>query len=116
MSGKRTARFTALALVLLAALGSTSEARIIKSRADLYYGPRVVGYNEQKDELVHQDSVLVRPRRRPGGDITYSGTRLKQYQFHGKPGRGGVYDALDDYHREMKLDPKKYETRRHREF
>lgn len=84
----------------------------MKSRADLNYGPRVVRYDAEKDELILQKSVLTRPLRRPGGDISYSGTRLKQFQFHGKPGRGGVYDALEDYHRELKLDPKNYEIRR----
>src|SRR5690242_18072844 len=102
MSPKRTMLLPALVLALSAAFGSTSEGRIVRSRADLNSGPRVVGYDAEKDELILQNSVLARPLRRPGGDISYSGTRLKQFQFHGKSGRGGVYDALEDYHRELK--------------
>ena len=116
MPPKRTAVLPLLALAVSAALGSTSEGRIVKARSDLNYGPRVIGYDAEKDELIQQRSVTTRPLVRPGGDISYSGTRLNQYQFRGKPGRGGVYDAIEDYHREMKLDPKKYGIRRHREF
>ncbi len=96
--------------------GSTGQARIVKSRADLNYGPRVIRYDAEKDELYRQESITTRVQKsRPGGEYSYYGTRLKQYQFHGKPGRGGIYDALEDYHRELKLDPKRYEYRRHRE-
>jgi hypothetical protein len=108
--------FVLLAAAMAVSFCGTSEARIVKSRADLNFGPRVVGYNEEKDELVRQTSILTRPDRRPGGNMSYSGTRLKQYQFHGKPGRGGIYDALEEYHNELKLDPKLYQYRRHRGF
>jgi hypothetical protein len=111
MSWHRIARQIALALVLSAAVNSTSEGRIVRSRSDLYYGPRVIRYDAEKDELIHQESIIMRPQRQPGGAISYSGTRLHQYQFHGKPGRGGVYDALEDYSRERQLDPKKYQYR-----
>lgn len=116
MFWRRSATVAVSTAAMAALLSSTSEARIIKSRADLYYGPPVISYNQEKDELVRQKSILTRPDRRPGGNMSYSGTRLKQYQFHGKPGRGGIYDALEDYHNELKLDPKLYQYRRHREF
>lgn len=105
----------ALAISLAAVWAGTSEARVVKTTADLNCGPHVIGYDAKKDQLMHQDSVLSRPWRRPGGDISYSGSRLKQYQFNGKSGRGGIYDALQENFDDLKLDPKRYEYRLHRQ-
>lgn len=107
----RAAR-AAFTFALAATWAATSEARVVKTTADLNCGPRVIGYDVKKDEILHQDSVLSRPWRRPGGDISYSGSRLQQYQFRGKPGHGGIYDALQENYDDLKLDPKRYEYRR----
>ncbi|HUY92394.1 MAG TPA: hypothetical protein VMV10_26870 [Pirellulales bacterium] len=112
MFWRRGSIIAALAFAL-AAFAGTSEARVIKSPADLNCGPRVVSYDVKKDQFMHQESVLSRPWRRPGGDISYSGSRLKQYQFIGKPGRGGIYDALQENYDDLKLAPKRYEYRGH---
>ena len=112
MHWRRAALVLAFSWGSTALLAGSAEARVVKSRADLYYGPKVVGYNQEKDELVRQKSILTRPDRRPGGNLSYYGTRLKQHEFHGKPGRGGIYDAFEDYRDELQLDPKVYQYRR----
>ena len=116
MHWRSFAALTAIACGLTVLFAGPAEARVVKSRADLNFGPKFIRYDAEKDELIRQKSILTRPDRRPGGKLSYSGTRLKQYEFHGKPGRGGIYDAFEDYRNELKLDPKLYQYRRHREF
>ncbi len=113
MSCTRLGMLVVLAAGCWAVSGSTSEARNVRSRSELNSGPRVIRYDADKDELIRQESIASRAdTRRPGGELSYFGSRLNQYQFHGKVGRGGIYDALQDYHREMKINPKYYEYRR----
>jgi hypothetical protein len=52
---------------------------------------------------------IVSKKHRPGGEHSYSGNRLDAFQYHGKPGSGGLYDALDDYKRGR--DPRNYQYR-----
>lgn len=116
MSLNRVLVLLALTAACWTVAGADARARNARSRSDLNYGPRVFRYDLKKDELIRQESIATRAHTsRPGGALSYTGTRLNQYQFHGKPGRGGIYDALQEYHRELKLDPKKYQYRRHRE-
>lgn len=104
----RSALIAAAAMVF--ALNSTASAKVARAWNDLAPGPRVLGYNVERDEVLHQDSVVsVASRRRPGGDHAYSGNRLEAYRFRGKKGRGGIYDALEDY--KVKFDPRKYQYR-----
>src|SRR5687768_3021836 len=75
--------------------------------------PKILGYDREKDEVVHQDSVMATVRKdRPGGNLSYYGNRMTQFRFKGKSKRAGLYQALDDYKRERKLDPSKYQYRR----
>lgn len=100
---------TATALIL--GVNSNAWGKIARVWNDLSAGPRVVGYNQEKDEIYHQESIVsVAQRRRPGGEHSYSGNRLEAFQFHGKLGRGGIYDALDDH--KHKFDPRNYQYRR----
>lgn len=117
MRYSRAVLLVAIAFALSTFSSTAVHARIVKSRSDLSYGPKVVRYDAQKDELIRQESIVSRAHNgRPGGEYSYTGTRLKQYQFHGKQGRGGIYDAIQDYHRELKLDPDRYQYRRRREL
>ncbi|HEV3344279.1 MAG TPA: hypothetical protein VG125_28140 [Pirellulales bacterium] len=89
---------------------SIASAKIARNWNDLGPGPRVVGYDREKDVLFHQSSVVSGVvSRRPGGEHSYSGNRLEAFQYHGKPGTGGLYDALEDY--KNKLNPHNYRYR-----
>lgn len=93
---------------------STAAARIVRSRADVATHPRVIRYDVEKDTFLHQYSSLsMVSKNRPGGETAYSGSRLNQFQFHGKPGHRGIYDALNEYQRRLNHDPRGYEYRRH---
>jgi hypothetical protein len=101
----------AIAATLILGASSNAWAKISRVWNDLSSGPKVVGYNREKDEIYHQESIVsVAQRHRPGGEYAYSGNRLEAYQFHGKLGRGGIYDALDDYKRQF--NPRNYQYRR----
>lgn len=92
---------------------STAAARVARSRADVASHPRVIRYDVEKDHFLHQYSSLsMVSKNRPGGETAYSGSRLNQFQYHGKQGSGGIYDALDAYKRRLKHDPRGYEYRR----
>lgn len=92
----------------------TATARVVRSRADVASHPRVIRYDVEKDQFVHQSSSLsMVSKNRPGGEIAYSGSRLNQFQYHGKPGSGGIYDALEVYKRRLNHDRRGYEYRRH---
>lgn len=111
-----TKRYT-LACLVAAMLGggdlSTAAARVVRSRADVASHPRVIRYDVEKDQFVHQSSSLsMVSTNRPGGETAYSGSRLNQFQYHGKQGSGGIYDAIDAYKRRLKHDPRGYEYRR----
>lgn len=102
------------AFIFIAALifgaSSSASAKVGRVWNELAPGPRVVGYDANKDEIIHQDSIVsIVPRHRPGGEHAYSGNRLEAFQFHGKRGRGGLYDALEDY--KVKFDARKYQYR-----
>jgi hypothetical protein len=74
--------------------------------------PRVIRYDITRDDFVRQESIVSSVKRDPpGGRESYMGNRLTQFRYTGKPGTGGIYDALDGYKRELKLDPKKYRYR-----
>lgn len=89
---------------------SSSSAKVARTWNDLVPGPRVIRYDAEKDQLIHQHSVFtMASKNRPGGEHAYTGNRLEAFQFHGKRGRGGVYDALEDY--KLKLDPRNYRYR-----
>jgi hypothetical protein len=90
---------------------SVATAKVARTWNDLAPGPRVVRYDADTDQLIHQHSVVsIVKRSRPGGEHSYSGNRLEAFQFHGKRGRGGIYDALEDY--KLKLDSRNYQYRR----
>jgi len=98
-------------LGLLLGLSSATEARVVERWNDLSLDPRVIRYDADKDQFTRQESVFSTAKnKRPGGKHSYSGSRLNQYRFHGKPGRGGIYDALDAHKRQ--LDPRNYEYRK----
>jgi hypothetical protein len=89
---------------------SIASAKISRVWNDLSPGPRVIRYDLEKDQVLHQESVVsLASKRRPGGEHSYSGNRLDAFQFHGKPGRGGLYDALEDY--KHRFDPRNYQYR-----
>jgi hypothetical protein len=96
-------------IALLLSQASTASAKVARNWNDLAPGPRVVRYDLEKDVLVHQTSVTSGLNRRPGGDHSYSGNRLEAFHYRGKPGTGGIYDALDDY--KNRLDPRNYRYR-----
>ncbi len=99
------------ALGLLFVLSQAGEAKVAERWNDLALDPRVIRYDADKDTFTRQDSIFATIKnKRPGGKHSYSGNRLNQYQFRGKPGRGGIYDALDANKR--RLDPRDYEYRR----
>ncbi|HVX11681.1 MAG TPA: hypothetical protein VHC22_10910 [Pirellulales bacterium] len=100
----------ATAAILFLGINSVASAKVGRTLSDLSQGPRVIRYDPDKDEVLHQESIVsVASRHRPGGEHSYSGNRLEAFQFRGKPGRGGLYDALEDHKR--LLDPRKYQYR-----
>lgn len=100
-----------VATAMLLGIASAANGKVFRVWNDLAPGPRVVGYDAEKDEVLHQESVVsIVPRHRPGGEHAYSGNRLEAFQFHGKKGHGGLYDALEDY--KVKFNPRKYQYRR----
>jgi hypothetical protein len=105
----RTTSLLAVGLVFTAS--SAAVAKVPRVWNDLSPGPRVVGYDAEKDEVLHQESIISHSAlHRPGGDHSYSGNRLEAFRFRGKTGRGGIYDALEDY--KLRFDPRKYQYRR----
>jgi hypothetical protein len=102
---------TALTAGLVLGTSSIASAKAHRVWNDLAPGAKVTGYNQEKDEIYHQESIVsVASRHKPGGEHSYSGNRLEGFQFHGKPGRGGIYDALEDYKRNY--NPNNYQYRR----
>jgi hypothetical protein len=105
----RPVLFSALIAAFLAAV-SPASAKVARNWNDLGPGPRVVRYDLEKDTLIHQTSVFAMGlNHRPGGEHSYSGNRLEAFQYRGKPGTGGIYDALEDY--KNKLNPRNYQYR-----
>jgi hypothetical protein len=83
------------------------QAKVYGRWSDLNRHPTIVRYNPLKDEIIRQESVLTKSLGSPrGGMESYSGNRLRQYRFIGKPGRGGIYDAFGEYHKSIGADPK----------
>jgi hypothetical protein len=105
-------RLVLAALTGMVLSASIASAKIAEKWNDLQPGPRVIRYDAEKDVIIHQDSVLsmVSKKHRPGGEHSYSGNRLEAFQYRGKRGTGGLYDALEDY--KNKLDPRNYQYRR----
>ncbi len=102
------AAFMALALAAPAAC----QARGVRRWSDLNSHPRIIRYDPDKDLLRRQSSVLTKPLGDPpGGKESYSGNRLRQNRFIGKPGRGGIYDAFQEYQKKIGADPKNYKYR-----
>lgn len=98
--------------VLAGGLGDAS-ARVVRSLADLQPQPSVMRYDPAKDKFFRHESVYsTLESKRRGGDISYGGDRQTQFQFLGKPGRGGIYDALEGYRRELRHDAKNYRYHR----
>ncbi|HVA49400.1 MAG TPA: hypothetical protein VNH11_23745 [Pirellulales bacterium] len=106
-------RFTlAASTSILLASAAVASAKVSRVWNDLSPGPRVIRYDADKDELLHYNSIFstVMAGRRPGGEHSYSGNRLGAFQYHGKRGTGGLYDALEDY--KNKLNSRNYQYRR----
>lgn len=100
----------ATAALLVLGVDSIASAKIARVWNDLSTGPRVIRYDVEKDQVLHQESVVsMASKRRPGGEHSYSGNRLDAFQFRGKPGRGGLYDALEDY--KKRFDERNYQYR-----
>jgi len=113
MPTKRCLPAFLIAGMLCGGYASTAAARVVRSRADAASHPRVIRYDVEKDQFLHQySSVSMVSKHRPGSDLAYSGSRMNQFQFHGKPGHGGIYDALHEYTRRLNHDPRSYEYRR----
>lgn len=102
-------------LTLAACWANPGEVGAAERKRSLFLEPKPIRYHLKKDAIEKYYSVLS-PRydHPPGGPTAYNGNRLTQYQFRGKKGRGGIYDAINSYHQEWKLDPKKYQYRRTR--
>ena len=98
--------------VVLGISQATARAKVVERWNDLSLDPRVIRYDAENDKFMRQYSVfkIISKDKRPGGKHSYSGSRLDQFQFRGKPGRGGIYDALEANKRH--LDPRNYEYRR----
>ena len=105
-------RFALAAATWLAlACAQIATAKVARTWNDLNPGPRVIRYDVEKDQFIHQYSIFgMVSKERPGGELSYSGNRLEAFQYRGKRGTGGLYDALEDY--KLKLDPKNYQYRR----
>ena len=97
----------------LAAAITTSAQAAGPTRGGLFTRhPRVIRYDPVKDEFVHQRSLITSlPRERPGGAEAYYGNRLEKFRYVGRPGTGGIYDALDEHQRNSQLDPANYQYR-----
>lgn len=75
--------------------------------------PKVTRYDVQRDRLVHQHSVLAPEREtRPGGRLSYYGTRLTHFQFRGPTSRAGIYAALRARRERLDLKDENYQYRR----
>lgn len=113
---KRARQLLGLAIWMGAMLAGgldDASARVVRSLADLQPQPSVMRYDAVKDKFFRHESVYsTLESKRRGGDFSYGGNRQTQFQFLGKPGRGGIYDALDDYRKELKHDPKNYRYHR----
>ncbi|HVC98230.1 MAG TPA: hypothetical protein VND64_31455 [Pirellulales bacterium] len=102
------AMLTALALAVPVACQAGGPRRW----SDLNRHPQIVRYNPATDTIMRQESVLTKSLVNiPGGKESYSGNRLRQYRFLGKPGRGGIYDAFSDYPKTIGADVKNYKFR-----
>lgn len=74
--------------------------------------PRAAAYRFANDTFAHQESALAAVRRtRDGGDYAYYGNRLKQFQFIGPEGQGGIYDAMKNFKDRRPLQVKNYQYR-----
>jgi hypothetical protein len=105
--------FTFSMLVALAlAVPGVCQAKGLFRWSDLNRHPQIVRYNPETDKITRQESVLTKSLTNvPGGKESYSGSRLRQYRFNGKPGRGGIYDAFRDYPKKIGADPTNYKFR-----
>jgi hypothetical protein len=71
--------------------------------------PTVERYNDAEDDFVYRHSAATAGLPSPDKVRFYAGSTLNRFVFRGPKGRGGIYDALEHYYNERKLDPKKYE-------
>lgn len=103
-----SAAFLAIAL----ASASAASAKVVERWNDLQPHPRFIRYDQEKDVIFRYNSIFstALEHRKPGGPHSYSGNRLDSFQYRGKRGTGGLYDALDDY--KQHLDPRHYQFRR----
>jgi hypothetical protein len=109
MNFNAAARIIALASALAALAGPAAAAEPLRPGLFRRH-PRVISYDPGKDRFVHQESLVTTiPDERPGGETAYYGNRLQTFRYLGRPGTGGIYDALADNHR--RLDPNLYRYR-----
>lgn len=99
-------------LAIAFASASAASAKVAQRWNDLQTGPRVIRYDAEKDVILHYNSIFstALEHRKPGGPHSYSGNRLDNFQYRGKRGTGGLYDALQDY--KQHLDSRHYQYRR----
>lgn len=104
-------RFLLLSLWLSACSISIAPAGRGASASDIFKvrpEPKVERYDWERDDFIRRESVLTRGRaRKPRYSL--SNNRLHRFRFLGPPEQSGIYGAIEDYHRERKLDPAKYE-------
>ncbi|HUY35980.1 MAG TPA: hypothetical protein VMV69_24795 [Pirellulales bacterium] len=102
----------ALFISLALSVPALCQAKGIRRRSDLNSHPHSVRYDPLKDQIIRQESVVTKQLGNPpGGKVSYSGSRLRQFRFIGKPGRGGIYDAFKEYHNRIGTDPMNYKRR-----
>ncbi|MBI1902850.1 MAG: hypothetical protein HYS13_17270 [Planctomycetia bacterium] len=73
--------------------------------------PTVEKYDHATDDFVFRHSAATAGAPSRNKERFYAGSTLNRFLFRGLPGRGGIYDALERYYQERKLDPQKYECR-----
>lgn len=75
--------------------------------------PKTLRYDLASDAIVRMHSVVApEPKVRPGGDVAYTGNRLRTFRYLGPAGQGGIYEAFDEYQRSLDLDVRNYQYRR----
>jgi hypothetical protein len=105
-------RVAACAMLVACTAPVFVQAKEILNLNKLNSHPRIVRYDAKNDKIIRQESVVNIPLGNPpGGKESYSGSRLRQYRFVGKPGRGGIYDAFGEYQRAIGAEAKNYKYR-----
>lgn len=106
--------FRTLAVPVLLWVTSAAAAQAAPPRFGLLSRePKVLRYDIEKDEMVHLKSIVsLIPTEPPGGEYVYYGDRRTQFRYIGAPGRGGIYDALNEYHGQLQHNPRGYRYRR----